>query len=35
MDVCVESLADDARAAKYDKTDFLNILVDCFSQLYF
>ena len=32
MDVCVESLADDALASEYDKKGFLNIY--SFDQLY-
>ena len=34
MDVPVKLLADDACAAEDDKTGFLNVGVDCFSQLY-
>ena len=30
MGVCVELLADDAWAAEYDKTGFLNVGVDIF-----
>ena len=35
MDVCVELLADDVRAAEDDKTGFLSVGVDIFDQLYF
>ena len=34
VDVPVELLADDVWAAENDKTDFLNVGVDCFGQLY-
>ena len=34
MDFPVELLADDAWAAEYDKTGFLNFEVDFFVQLY-
>ena len=34
MDVPVKLLADDARASEDDRTDFLNVGVDCFG-LYF
>ena len=34
MNVCVELLADDVWAAKYDKTGFLSVGVDSFDKLY-